>query len=491
MEEKKIKTAWKNEEPTLIVKSSSKFPFSGYNLKILSDERHVVLYEMNPVLNFVLILNAKNLEVFDQIVLPKEDKIISMKMNSNYLVAVVKTSVKQNQSLISFASLLIWNRSGRITECQGHELPWIGYHSLLDQYVFSSEDILKRVVKISGSKLNLEKWDLKKMTMIDSKSFHFEKDISLCPAIPLIDESDDLLIVYNYQSTTNQTFCRYSKSGECLWEIKENSYWKPDLPLKYFNSEFLLFGRRVLPKVKLVFANLSDGKVHKIWAMPEIIGYICFVELCGSQIAIQVMCDDKSADVFIYDWRSGVLLTKLSQIFGIPLNKKGLNCFNDLSIALHYSFQPKKVYLFTAGYLYSASFEPDLRKTWKNQTSSSKIRMKLVPQAILPQQPNDPNGLNRSTNENLSVGRIQSGNENDLDGQVSVNLHQSRLLSRDLHQDRLEESSSSGNLPFGRTEMLESENPDDANDQNSLLNGQLNGPERRRFESETEPENTP
>jgi hypothetical protein len=113
--------------------------------------------------------------------------------------------------------------------------------------------------------------------------------------------------------------------------------------------------------------------------------------------------------------------------------------------------------------------------------------MKLVPQAILPQQ---PNGMNGSTNENLSVGRLQSGNEDALDGQVSVDPHQSRLLSRDLHQDRLEESNSNGNLPFGRTEMLESENPDDANDQNSLLNGQLISLERRRFESEPEPENT-
>jgi hypothetical protein len=175
MEDKKISNAWKNEKPSKIVKSFSKFPFSGFNLKILSDERHVVLYEKNSKVNNVFILNSRNLDVFDQIVVPKEDKIVSMKMNSDYLVALVKTSVKQNQSLISFASLLIWNRSGRITESQGHELPWIGYRSELDQYLLCSSDILKRVVKKTKNELNLERWDLKKMRMIGTKTFHFKK----------------------------------------------------------------------------------------------------------------------------------------------------------------------------------------------------------------------------------------------------------------------------------------------------------------------------
>ena len=197
--------------------------------------------------------------------------------------------------------------------------------------------------------------------MIGIKTIHFERDISLCLASPLNEESDDLLIVFNYLSKTNYTFCRYSESGEYLWGFKVNpSVWRTDIPLEHFKSEFLLFRLRSHYTVKqtLLFVSLSDGKVHKILGMPEIAGSLLFVELCGSRIAIQA---NWGADVYIYIWRSGVMLTKLSQIFEIPLNEKGLNCFSkDSGIALRYSFQHKRVFLFTEGYLYSATFKPNL-----------------------------------------------------------------------------------------------------------------------------------
>jgi hypothetical protein len=81
MEDQKISNAWKNEKPTKIVKSLSKLPFSGFNLTILADERHIVCFEIIQKVKTVLILNANTFEVIDHLTIPKQDKFISMKMS--------------------------------------------------------------------------------------------------------------------------------------------------------------------------------------------------------------------------------------------------------------------------------------------------------------------------------------------------------------------------------------------------------------------------
>ncbi len=73
--------------------------------------------------------------------------------------------------------------------------------------------------------------------------------------------------------------------------------------------------------------------------------------------------------------------------------------------------------IITGGYLYSASFEPDLQKTWKNQGLANKISEKLV----LDMQLSDPVSLKSSTIKNMALDRIEkseSGNEEG--GQVSM-----------------------------------------------------------------------
>jgi hypothetical protein len=406
MEDHKITQAWKTEIPTKIVKSSLKLPFSAFNLTILADERHIVFYELIPKLRTVFILDAKKFEVIDQVVLPKQDHFISMQMNSDFLVALVQT-IDSSRSAIS-ASLLLWNRSGKITQSLCYKLPWIDYYSLLDQYILSSDNILKRVVRKVGNNLELEVWDLKKKTMVGIKKFHFKNEIKSYLASPFNDKSCDLLIVHNFKHHSHQTFCRYSERGELLWKIEENSFWCPDFPLTNFNSKFLTFAPKEKtlknPATKLIFANMSDGKVHKVLTMPEqLVRHIHFVELQGSQVAIQVVCLDKSADVYIYDWRSGVMLTKVSQFLEKPVIKEGLNCFRNFNVDMHFTFQRKKITIITGGYLYSASFEPDLQKTWNNHGLVNKIAEELV----LDMQLNDPVSLKTSTNKNMPFDRIE------------------------------------------------------------------------------------
>ena len=72
------------------------------------------------------------------------------------------------------------------------------------------------------------------------------------------------------------------------------------------------------------------------------------------------------------------MLTKVSQFLEKPVIREGLNSFRNSHFDMSFSFQPKKVMIITGGYLYSASFEPDLQKTWKNQGLADKISEKLV-----------------------------------------------------------------------------------------------------------------
>ena len=65
MEDQKISNAWKNDESKIIIKSPSAFPsFKTFpwGMKILSDERHVVLHGL--LSNHVFILNAKKFQRF-------------------------------------------------------------------------------------------------------------------------------------------------------------------------------------------------------------------------------------------------------------------------------------------------------------------------------------------------------------------------------------------------------------------------------------------
>ena len=156
--------------------------------------------------------------------------------------------------------------------------------------------------------------------------FHFTNEIKSCLASPFNDKSYDLLVVHNYKHRSHQTFCRYSEKGELLWTIREDSFWSTHFPLTHFSSEFILFAPKEntfnSPKAKLIFTNLSDGKVYKILTMPELVHRIVYVELQASLVAIQVVCFDRSADVYIYDWRSGVMLTKVSQFLEKPVIQK-------------------------------------------------------------------------------------------------------------------------------------------------------------------------
>ena len=74
MEDQKISNAWKNEKPFTIVKSSSKFPFSGSDCTLLFDEMHIVLYDINLKQNPVFILSAKILKFLIGLSYPKETK---------------------------------------------------------------------------------------------------------------------------------------------------------------------------------------------------------------------------------------------------------------------------------------------------------------------------------------------------------------------------------------------------------------------------------
>jgi hypothetical protein len=321
---------------------------------------------------------------------------------------------------------------------------------------------LKRVVKKTKNELNLERWDLKKMRMIGTKTFHFQKDVSSCPAVPFNDSTDDLLIVHNYKQKNKQTFCRYSESGQLLWKIRENSKWGPSSPLPNLSSEFILFGQRERSKkINIVFTNLSEGKVTKILPMPEIVDYIGYVELQGSRVAIQVMGTDKSADVYIYALRSGVMLAKLSQIFGTVFNTTELNCFRNYDIILQFSFQPKKVMVFTEGHLYSASFESDLQRT--NCTDpgfTNKLNLQLVHQAILNRQLNDPESMESNTSKAMMLSDRFEKSKSEF--QDIVNHRQNSLLSADLHPDSLEMSRTNKN----------SENLENVDDQVSMTHSQ-------------------
>ena len=243
---------------------------------------------------------------------------------------------------------------------------------------------------------------MNKRKKIGIQNFQFKNDLRSSLAFPLNDKSDDLLIVKNYNHRSRQKFCRYSEKGELLWKLKKNNFWGPFThwpSLTHVNSEFLFFPQRgirseeKLGKTQVVFANLSDGKVCKVLVMPEVVELIFRVELLGSRIAIEVGLD-RSSDFYIYEWTTGAMLTKMSQIFEIPLKRNDMKCYRNFATEQLHSLEYKKVTIYTGGYFYSASFEPDLQTTWKNQESTSKILEELVL--------NDPVSLKSSTNENLA-----------------------------------------------------------------------------------------